>query len=142
MPVASTIPPPPPLKLNAKAVLDPGTFQQKWRQLPISLSQLLALVIAICKCRMHGHVPFLVNALFPLELSSSISLSSPACLNDLVYIARYANQVSEIFSISPEGVAALTTPQSLLRHMQGHSIHCIASGGQAPNFNANKDQSR
>lgn len=30
---------PPPLKLNPKAVLDPGTFQQKWRQLGISLSQ-------------------------------------------------------------------------------------------------------
>lgn len=30
---------PPPLKLNPKAVLDPGSFQQKWRQLGISLSQ-------------------------------------------------------------------------------------------------------
>lgn len=30
---------PPSLKLNSKAILDPGTFQQKWRQLPISLSQ-------------------------------------------------------------------------------------------------------
>lgn len=38
------------------------------------------------------------------------------------------------YSISPQGVAALTVPQSLLRHMQGHSIHCIASGGQSPNF--------
>lgn len=32
-------PPSPPLKLNAKAVLDPGAFQKKWHQLPISLSQ-------------------------------------------------------------------------------------------------------
>jgi len=32
-------PPPPPLNLNPKAVLDPGTFQQKWRQLPISISE-------------------------------------------------------------------------------------------------------
>ncbi|KAJ9702369.1 hypothetical protein PVL29_004211 [Vitis rotundifolia] len=71
-------PPPPPLKLNEKAVLDPSTFQQKWRQLPISLSQ--------------------------------------------------------DYSMSPQGVAALTRPQAFLRHMQGHSIHCIASGGQAPNF--------
>ncbi|PQM34250.1 beta-adaptin-like protein A [Prunus yedoensis var. nudiflora] len=71
-------PSPPPLKLNPKAVLDPTTFQQKWRQLPISLSQ---------EC-----------------------------------------------SITPEGVAALTTPQALLRHMQGQAIHCIASGGQSPNF--------
>ncbi|XP_058113759.1 beta-adaptin-like protein A [Magnolia sinica] len=66
------------LKLNAKPVLDPSSFQRKWGQLPISLSQ-------------DG-------------------------------------------SISPLGVAALTTPQVLLRHMQGHSIQCIASGGQAPNF--------
>lgn len=36
--------------------------------------------------------------------------------------------------LTPQFVAALTTPQSLLRHMQAHSIHCIASGGQAPNF--------
>ncbi|KAI3825505.1 hypothetical protein L1987_06995 [Smallanthus sonchifolius] len=66
------------LKLNAKAVLDPTTFQQKWRQLPVSTSQ-------------EG-------------------------------------------SISPQGVAAMTTPQALVRHMQVHYIHCIASGGQAPNF--------
>lgn len=71
-------PPSPPLKLNAKAVLDPGTFQKKWHQLPISLSQ--------------------------------------------------------EYSISPLGVAALTAPQVLLRHMQTHSVHCIASGGKAPNF--------
>lgn len=79
-PVASTPAPPPPpsFKLNAKAVLDPGTFQQKWRQLPISSSQEL--------------------------------------------------------SVSPQGVAALTAPQALLRHMQGHSIQCIASGGKSPNF--------
>lgn len=71
-------PAPPLLKLNSKAVLDPGTFQQKWRQLPISLSQ--------------------------------------------------------EYSVSPQGVAALTTSEALLRHMQSHSIHCIASGGQSPNF--------
>lgn len=32
-------PPTPSLKLNAKPVLDPTTFQHKWRQLPVSLSQ-------------------------------------------------------------------------------------------------------
>lgn len=37
-------------------------------------------------------------------------------------------------SVSPQGAAAMTTPQTLLRHMQGHSIQCIASGGQPPNF--------
>ncbi|PSS02624.1 Beta-adaptin-like protein [Actinidia chinensis var. chinensis] len=79
LPVApNPAPSPPLLKLNARAVLDPSTFQQKWRQLPISVSQ--------------------------------------------------------EYSMNPQGVAALTTPQSLLQHMQGNSIQCIASGGQAPNF--------
>lgn len=32
-------PPSPQLKLNTKAALDPSTFQQKWRQLPVALSQ-------------------------------------------------------------------------------------------------------
>ncbi|KAF4373625.1 hypothetical protein F8388_025319 [Cannabis sativa] len=71
-------PPPPSLKLNPKAALDPSTFQQKWRQLPISISQ--------------------------------------------------------EYSLSSEGVRALTTPQTLPRHMQNSSIHCIASGGQSPNL--------
>ncbi|XP_073129436.1 beta-adaptin-like protein A [Henckelia pumila] len=79
MPTASSPAPlPPALKLNAKAVLDANAFQQKWRQLPVSISQ-------------------------------------------------------EI-SIDPRGVAAMTTPQALSRHMQGHSFHCVASGGQPPNF--------
>eukprot|EP00268_Persea_americana_P022241 TRINITY_DN2212_c0_g1_i6.p1 TRINITY_DN2212_c0_g1~~TRINITY_DN2212_c0_g1_i6.p1 ORF type:complete len:532 (-),score=116.95 TRINITY_DN2212_c0_g1_i6:434-2029(-) len=71
----ATISSPPPLKLNAKPVLDPGTFQRKWGQLPISLSQ-----------------------------------------ED---------------TLSPHGTAALTTPQVLLRHMQSHSIQCIASGSSS-----------
>lgn len=37
-------------------------------------------------------------------------------------------------SIDPRGVATMTNPQALPQHMQGHSINCIASGGQAPNF--------
>ncbi|TYI71553.1 hypothetical protein E1A91_D08G303700v1 [Gossypium mustelinum] len=78
IPAAPAVLSPPQLKLNTKAALDPSTFQQKWRQLPVALSQ-------------------------------------------------------EI-SVSPQGAAALTAPQALLRHMQSHSIHCIASGGQSPNF--------
>ncbi|CAM8913307.1 unnamed protein product [Rhodiola kirilowii] len=42
--------------------------------------------------------------------------------------------LTQEYSMSPQGTAALTAPQALLRHMQGHSIHCIASGGQSPNF--------
>ncbi|XP_020599817.1 beta-adaptin-like protein A [Phalaenopsis equestris] len=79
--------PPPTLKLNPKAVLDPGSFQRKWGQLATSLLQ--------------------------------------------------------EFSINPEGVVALTIPHTLHKHMQGHSIQCIASGGQPPNlkffFFAQKD---
>ncbi|GMI88498.1 Adaptor protein complex protein 4B [Hibiscus trionum] len=78
MPAVPDVPSPPQLKLNTKAALDPSAFQQKWRQLPVALSQEL--------------------------------------------------------SLSPQAVAALTVPQALLRHMQSHSIHCIASGGQSPNF--------
>ncbi|KAJ6812580.1 beta-adaptin-like protein A [Iris pallida] len=74
----SVAPPPPSLKLNPKAVLDPGSFQKKWGQLAISSTQ--------------------------------------------------------DYSMNPEGVVALTKPQALLRHMQGHSIQCIASGGQPPNL--------
>ncbi|KAK8509285.1 hypothetical protein V6N12_018367 [Hibiscus sabdariffa] len=77
-PAAAPAPPSPQLKLNAVAALDPSTFQQKWRQLPVALSQ--------------------------------------------------------EYSVSPRGVAALTAPQALIRHMQSHSIHCIASGGQSPSF--------
>ncbi|KAK3164826.1 hypothetical protein QOZ80_1AG0025300 [Eleusine coracana subsp. coracana] len=71
-------PPPPALTLNSKPVLDPGTFQRKWGQLALSLSQ---------EC-----------------------------------------------SLSPQGAAALMNPQSLIRHMQGNYIQCIASGGQPPNY--------
>ncbi|CAL9072091.1 unnamed protein product [Musa textilis] len=74
----SAAPAPPSLKLNPKAALDPGTFQRKWGQLAVSISQ---------DC-----------------------------------------------SVSPQGVAALTTPQALIRHMQTSCIQCIASGGQSPNF--------
>lgn len=36
--------------------------------------------------------------------------------------------------MSPQGVALLTSPNTLLKHMKDNSIHCIASGGQSPNF--------
>lgn len=48
LPVApAPAPSPPPLTLNSKAVLDPSTFQQKWRQLPISLSQVYLEIMTI-----------------------------------------------------------------------------------------------
>lgn len=40
LPATATPPPSPPvLKLNTKAALEPNAFQQKWRQLPIAISQ-------------------------------------------------------------------------------------------------------
>lgn len=51
MPVESVpAPPPPALKLNPKAVMDPSSFQQKWRQLPISLSQVCPVFLALAIC--------------------------------------------------------------------------------------------
>ncbi|KAJ3701781.1 hypothetical protein LUZ61_005486 [Rhynchospora tenuis] len=78
VPDAPALPPPPALSLNAKPVLDPGTFQKKWGQLTVSSSQ-----------------------------ESTLSI---------------------------QGVASLTAPQSLIKHMQNNSIQCIASGGQPPNY--------
>lgn len=44
MPAApSSAPAPSPLLLNAKAAIDANAFQQKWRQLPVSLSQVCKL---------------------------------------------------------------------------------------------------
>ncbi|GER32517.1 AP-2 complex subunit beta-1 [Striga asiatica] len=71
-------PGPPSLVLSAKASVDPNVFQQKWRQLPVSIT---------------------------LDIS-----------------------------IDPRGVAAMANPQALPQHMQTYYIHCIASGGQSPNF--------
>ncbi|KAH7420610.1 hypothetical protein KP509_13G014400 [Ceratopteris richardii] len=68
----------PSLVLNAKPALNPGAFQQKWRQLPVAST--------------------------------------------------------EDYGLSSQAAANLTGPQPLLKHMQTHLIHCIASGGQAPNF--------
>lgn len=50
LPVATATAPapsPPSLKLNSKAVLDPSTFQQKWRQLPVSLSQVHYAILTL-----------------------------------------------------------------------------------------------
>ena len=44
-PAPTPAPAPPSLQLNAKAIIGPGTFQQKWRQLPISLSQVCKTIV-------------------------------------------------------------------------------------------------
>ncbi|KAL0327558.1 UNVERIFIED_CONTAM: Beta-adaptin-like protein A [Sesamum angustifolium] len=90
MPAApSPAPLPSALLLNAKATIDPNAFQQKWRQLPVSLSQ---ITIRLDQGATPGY----------------LHRSTWSCSND--------------------------KSSGLPQHMQGHSIHCIASGGQAPNF--------
>lgn len=37
-------------------------------------------------------------------------------------------------ALSAEAVTAFTGPPPLLQHMAAHSIQCMASGGQRPNF--------
>lgn len=47
-------PSPPLLKLNPRASLDPGAFQQKWRQLPLSLTQ-----VFVSFCNFYHYLHFL-----------------------------------------------------------------------------------
>lgn len=46
-PAPAPAPLPPPLKLNSKAAMDPGTFQAKWRQLSIALSQVGTAILCL-----------------------------------------------------------------------------------------------
>lgn len=59
--------PPPALKLNAKATLDPGTFQQKWRQHPIAFSQVLDTIQK--PSPLHLRLITLVLPYFPISVS-------------------------------------------------------------------------
>jgi hypothetical protein len=52
----------------------------------------------------------------------------------LWFVTFKFNNMMQEYSLSPLAIASLTTPNALLRHMQSHSIQCIASGGQSPNF--------
>ncbi|XP_059658027.1 beta-adaptin-like protein A [Cornus florida] len=73
----------------------------------------------------------------PAPAPPPLKLNAKAVLDPNTFQQKWRQlqiSVSQEYSMNPQGVAALTTPQSLLRHMQGHFIQCIASGGQAPNF--------
>lgn len=49
LPSVPTSPPlPHPLKLHGKPTLDPRTFQKKWGELPISLSQVCSITFYLC----------------------------------------------------------------------------------------------
>lgn len=58
-------PAPPSLKLNSKAALDPGTFQRKWGQLGVSISQV------------DSHIVDLISA--------------PPCITPLRYILSFSS---------------------------------------------------
>lgn len=51
---ASAPPPPPALTLNSKPVLDPSTFQRKWGQLALALTQ-------VCNYQVFTHMHLLCN---------------------------------------------------------------------------------
>ncbi|XP_038995034.1 beta-adaptin-like protein A [Hibiscus syriacus] len=66
-----------------------------------------------------------------------LKLNTKAALDPSAFQQKWCQlpvALSQELSLSPQAVAALTVPQALLRHMQSHSIHCIASGGQSLNF--------
>ncbi|ERM98573.1 hypothetical protein AMTRI_Chr05g66380 [Amborella trichopoda] len=70
-------------------------------------------------------------------LPPPLKLNSKAVLDPANFQRKWgqlATALSKDCSLTPHGVASLTTPQALLHHMQGHSIQCIASGGQPPNL--------
>ncbi|KAG8381866.1 hypothetical protein BUALT_Bualt05G0017400 [Buddleja alternifolia] len=73
----------------------------------------------------------------PAPLPSDLKLNAKASLDPKAFQQKWRQlpvSFSQEISIDPEGVAAMATPQALPQHMQSHSINCIASGGQAPNF--------
>ncbi|KAJ6406347.1 hypothetical protein OIU84_009963 [Salix udensis] len=70
----------------------------------------------------------------PLKLNAGAACLFTASPTGHILIFVMDRSLSQELSVSPQGAAALTTPQTLPRHLQGHSIHCIASGGQAPNL--------
>lgn len=51
-----------------------------------------------------------------------------------LFAAFNIRDLMQEYSLSPQGIVSLTAPNALLRHMQSHSIQCIASGRQSPNF--------
>ncbi|KAH9300630.1 hypothetical protein KI387_012213, partial [Taxus chinensis] len=158
-PVMTTTPTPA-LKLNSKAVLDPATFQRKWGQLPIALTQVgsfklllkgtssgmqplfdvvtcrfeyLEILPQTANCLPHC-LRILFTVLLPLQ-SELLSNFNCVCLKHLLDWTESSVILSNHdYTLTAQGVASLTSPQVLLRHMQGHSIQCIASGGQPPNF--------
>ncbi|KAL5729250.1 hypothetical protein ACHQM5_002226 [Ranunculus cassubicifolius] len=83
-----------------------------------------------------------IDDLFGLGLSippppPSLNLNPKAVIDPGAFQKKWGQLTissSQECSISPQGIPGLSTPQVLQKHMQSHSIHCIASGGQAPNF--------
>eukprot|EP00252_Welwitschia_mirabilis_P020113 TRINITY_DN4851_c0_g1_i1.p1 TRINITY_DN4851_c0_g1~~TRINITY_DN4851_c0_g1_i1.p1 ORF type:complete len:844 (-),score=200.12 TRINITY_DN4851_c0_g1_i1:295-2826(-) len=68
---------------------------------------------------------------------ATLKLSPRAVLDPATFQRKWGQlpvALTKEYALTAQAVSALKSPQSLLRHMQGHSIHCIASGGQAPNF--------
>lgn len=67
----------------------------------------------------------------PLKLNTKPVLDPAAFQQKWKQLPVALNQE---YSLSPQAVASLTSPQPLLCYMQAQQIQCIASGGQSPNF--------
>ncbi|KAG0465378.1 hypothetical protein HPP92_019542 [Vanilla planifolia] len=88
---------------------------------------------------MPSHASSVLDDLLGLNtpVVPSLELKQKAVLDPGSFQRKWgqlATSLSQEFSVAPQGVAALAVPQALLRHMQTHSIQCIASGGQPPNL--------
>ncbi|KAJ0809025.1 putative clathrin/coatomer adaptor, adaptin-like, armadillo-like helical, TBP domain superfamily [Helianthus annuus] len=111
-----------------------------------SLPHQTAALVSLDQTEPHAEqTNSVIDDLFGLGLSSSpapapppLKLNAKAVLDPTTFQQKWRQlpvSTSQEVSISPQGVAAMTSPQVLVRHMQQlHCIHCIASGGQAPNF--------
>ncbi|KAL1562217.1 beta-adaptin-like protein A [Salvia divinorum] len=92
----------------------------------------------------HPPVSFAIDDLLglgmpsaPSSVPSTLQLNAKASIDANAFQQKWRQQpisLSQETSIDPRGVAGMMNPQALPQHMQGHSINCIASGGQAPKF--------
>ena len=105
-------PSPPLLKLNARAALDPRAFQQKWRQLPISLSQVF----------LFPHSVHLVM-LFMKPLSTFLTrLDAFGAISIVTYLTSFAG----VFCEPPRNRGLDSSTITYQTHAESfHSLHRI-----------------
>ncbi|CAK9859595.1 unnamed protein product [Sphagnum jensenii] len=71
----------------------------------------------------------------PVPTSPSLKLKPKPLLDPATFQRKWSQlTIASTLDHTLSQPAALPSPQPLLRHMQAHSIECMASGGQAPKF--------